>query len=113
MGSAVKDAAPAAYELHVGRYGRELAAAMVGVARLRRGLRAIDIGCGPGALTEALAALLGSQEVAAIDPSDAFDRPGAMSLICPRSLSSPRATRQLAIGIPTIRRDASTAYGSK
>ena len=72
MGSAVTDAPPSAYERHVGRYGRELAAAMIGVAALRRGLRALDVGCGPGALTQALAALLGAENVTAIDPSEAF-----------------------------------------
>ena len=72
MGSAVTDAPPNAYERHVGRYGRELAAGMIGVAALRRGQRALDVGCGPGALTQALAALLGPENVAAIDPSEAF-----------------------------------------
>jgi SAM-dependent methyltransferase len=72
MGSAVTDAPPMAYEGHVGRYGRELAAGMIGVAALRRGRRALDVGCGPGALTQALAALLGPESVAAIDPSEAF-----------------------------------------
>ena len=72
MGSAVTDAPPNAYERHVGRYGRELAAGMIGVAALRRGQRALDVGCGPGALTQALAALLGPESVAAVDPSEAF-----------------------------------------
>lgn len=45
---------------------------MIGVAALRRGQRALDVGCGSGALTEALAALLGPANVAAIDPSAAF-----------------------------------------
>ena len=72
MGSAVTDAPPTAYERHVGRYGRELAAGMIGVAALRRGQRALDVGCGPGALTQALAALLGPESVAAVDPSEAF-----------------------------------------
>jgi ubiquinone/menaquinone biosynthesis C-methylase UbiE len=71
-GSAVTGAPPDAYERHVGRYGAELAAGMVGVAHLRRGMRALDVGCGPGALTTALAALLGSEGVAAVDPSEAF-----------------------------------------
>jgi SAM-dependent methyltransferase len=68
----VTGAPPDAYERHVGRYGAELAAGMVGVARLSRGNRALDVGCGPGALTLALAALLGPERTAAVDPSDAF-----------------------------------------
>lgn len=34
--------------------------------------RALDVGCGPGALTAELAARLGAMNVAAIDPSEAF-----------------------------------------
>jgi ubiquinone/menaquinone biosynthesis C-methylase UbiE len=45
---------------------------MIGVAGLRRGMRALDVGCGPGALTQALVALLGPENVAAIDPSENF-----------------------------------------
>lgn len=70
--SSVTNAPPGDYERHVGRYGPELATAMVGVAGLVRGQRALDVGCGPGALTAALAVLLGAGEVAAIDPSEAF-----------------------------------------
>jgi ubiquinone/menaquinone biosynthesis C-methylase UbiE len=70
--SSVTGAPPDAYERHVGRYGRELAAGMIGAARVRRGQRALDVGCGPGALTVGLAALLGADNVAAIDPSERF-----------------------------------------
>jgi ubiquinone/menaquinone biosynthesis C-methylase UbiE len=61
-----------AYDRHVGRYGAELAAELIRVAGLRRGQRAIDVGCGPGALTRALADTLGAGHVAAVDPSEAF-----------------------------------------
>jgi SAM-dependent methyltransferase len=61
-----------AYDRHVGRYGRALARALVGATGLRFGDRALDVGCGPGALTSVLVALLGDQHVAAIDPSPPF-----------------------------------------
>jgi SAM-dependent methyltransferase len=59
------------YDSHVGRYSPELAGALIAVAGVERGQRALDVGCGPGALAQALAALLGADSVAAIDPSRA------------------------------------------
>jgi SAM-dependent methyltransferase len=59
------------YDRHVGRYSPELARALIAVAGIERGQRALDVGCGTGALAEALAALLGADSVAAIDPSRA------------------------------------------
>jgi SAM-dependent methyltransferase len=59
------------YDRHVGRYSPELASALIAVAGVERGQRALDVGCGTGALAEALAALLGADSVAAIDPSQA------------------------------------------
>ncbi len=65
--------APAeAYDRHVGRYGRELARALIAAAEVRAGRRALDVGCGPGALTTELVAVLGADQVAAIDPSPPF-----------------------------------------
>jgi SAM-dependent methyltransferase len=58
-----------AYERHVGRYGAELANALIPVTGPRPGMRALDVGCGPGALTVALVDLLGGESVCAIDPS--------------------------------------------
>ena len=59
------------YDSHVGRYSPELATALIAVAGVERGQRALDVGCGSGALAQALAALLGAESVAAIDPSRA------------------------------------------
>jgi SAM-dependent methyltransferase len=61
-----------AYELHVGRYATDLAEALIAVAGVRPGMRVLDVGCGPGALTAALADLLGGERVCAVDPSEAF-----------------------------------------
>ena len=61
-----------AYDRHVGRYGRQLAKALVGAAGLRPGGRALDVGSGPGALTTVLAEALGPENVSAVDPSEPF-----------------------------------------
>jgi SAM-dependent methyltransferase len=61
-----------AYDRLVGRYSPELAGKLIEAARVRPGGRALDVGCGPGALTNELVALLGAAQVAAIDPSPPF-----------------------------------------
>jgi SAM-dependent methyltransferase len=61
-----------AYDRHIGRYSRALARAHVEAAGVRAGDRALDVGCGPGALTSELVALLGAERVAAVDPSASF-----------------------------------------
>jgi SAM-dependent methyltransferase len=61
-----------AYDRFVGRYGPGLARALIAAARVRDGERALDVGCGPGALAAELAALLGAHNVAAVDPSEPF-----------------------------------------
>lgn len=61
-----------AYDRHVGRYGKQLAAGLIKAAGVRSGQRALDVGCGPGQLSTALADLLGGMNVAAVDPSEAF-----------------------------------------
>jgi SAM-dependent methyltransferase len=66
---------PEAYDLHVGRYGPALAAALIERARVSAGARVLDVGCGPGALALALSAVVGKPElVAAVDPSDGYAR---------------------------------------
>jgi SAM-dependent methyltransferase len=61
-----------AYDRHVGRYGPQLASALIGFAGVEPGMRAVDVGCGPGALTAALAGRLGAARVRAADPSAPF-----------------------------------------
>ncbi len=61
-----------AYDRHIGRYGPALARALVEAAHVSAGQRALDVGCGPGALTAALSEVLGTDQVSAIDPSEPF-----------------------------------------
>jgi SAM-dependent methyltransferase len=61
-----------AYDAFMGRYADRLAPLLIGFAGAQRGERVLDVGCGPGSLTEALGELLGAEHVAAIDPSEPF-----------------------------------------
>jgi len=61
-----------AYDRHTGRYAPELAAAFVSFAGVRPGMRALDVGCGPGALAAELAQLVGAARVGAVDPSEKY-----------------------------------------
>jgi SAM-dependent methyltransferase len=58
------------YDRFMGRYSRELAPRLVDFAGIEHGMRALDVGCGSGALTAALAGGLGAANVAAADPSE-------------------------------------------
>jgi ubiquinone/menaquinone biosynthesis C-methylase UbiE len=60
------------YDRFVGRYSPGLARAMCEAAGVRPGQRALDVGCGSGALVATLADVLGAENVAAIDPSEPF-----------------------------------------
>jgi len=66
------DVAATAYDSFMGRYSSLLAGQMADLAGLMPGQRAIDVGCGPGALTAELVRRLGASNVAAVDPSAAF-----------------------------------------
>ena len=61
-----------AYDRHIGRYGPALARALIETAGVRPGGRALDVGCGPGALTTELVSVLGAERVTAVDPSAGF-----------------------------------------
>jgi SAM-dependent methyltransferase len=60
------------YDAFMGRYADRLAPLLIGFAGVQVGERALDVGCGPGSLTEALAELVGPDHVAAVDPSEPF-----------------------------------------
>ena len=63
-------AAPAEhYDRFMGRYLPTLAAALADAAGVTSGMRVVDVGCGPGGLTSELAARVGAENVAAIDPA--------------------------------------------
>jgi len=61
-----------AYRQFMGRYSEPLAEEFVEYAGLPQGGRVLDVGCGPGVLTEQLVQRLGASEVCAIDPSPPF-----------------------------------------
>jgi SAM-dependent methyltransferase len=61
-----------AYDRFMGRYSQGLAPLLTDFAGVRRRQRALDVGCGPGALTAELVARLGTDAVAAVDPSEPF-----------------------------------------
>ena len=60
------------YDRFMGRYSRELAPELIAFAAVEPGMRVVDVGCGPGALTERLVERLGAENVAAADPSEPF-----------------------------------------
>jgi SAM-dependent methyltransferase len=61
-----------AYGRFMGRYSEPLATEFATLVDPCRGQRALDVGCGPGALTAVLADRLGPTAVAAVDPSESF-----------------------------------------
>jgi len=66
------DVAAEAYDRFMGRYSRPLAPQLADLAGVQAGQRALDVGCGPGALTAELVGRLGAQGVVAADPSEPF-----------------------------------------
>ncbi len=63
-----------AYDRFMGRYSAPLAPAFADFASVVEGLRVLDVGCGPGALTDELVTRVGPGTVAAVDPSETFVR---------------------------------------
>ena len=66
------DVAADAYDRFMGRYSTPLAPALADFAGVEPGQTALDVGCGPGALTAELVKRLGADAVAAVDPSPPF-----------------------------------------
>jgi len=61
-----------AYDNFMGRYSVQLSAELADLAGIKAGQRVIDVGSGPGALTAELVRRLGTDAVAAADPSEPF-----------------------------------------
>ncbi len=61
-----------AYDRFMGRYSARLAGVLADAAQIEAGQNALDVGCGPGALTAELVRRLGAASVAAVDPSESF-----------------------------------------
>jgi SAM-dependent methyltransferase len=66
------DVAAESYDRFIGRYSLLLSPQLADLAGVRRGQRALDVGCGPGALTAELVTRLGPAAVSAVDPSRSF-----------------------------------------
>jgi ubiquinone/menaquinone biosynthesis C-methylase UbiE len=66
-------AAPAeSYDRYMGRWSRRLAPLMADFAGVEAGMQVLDVGAGPGSLTEHLAARVGAERAAAAEPSRPF-----------------------------------------
>jgi ubiquinone/menaquinone biosynthesis C-methylase UbiE len=84
---AMFDAPAEVYDRFVGRYSPGLAQGMCDAAGVRRGQRALDVGCGSGALLLALAVIVGAENVVGVDPSEPFLKaaqakvPGARTVV--------------------------------
>jgi SAM-dependent methyltransferase len=61
-----------AYRAFMGRFSEPLAEAFVEYAGRPAGGRVLDVGCGPGVLTERLVDRFGAADVSAVDPSPPF-----------------------------------------
>jgi SAM-dependent methyltransferase len=68
------DVAGNAYQRFMGRFSEHLSAPFADFAGVTAGsgMRVVDVGCGPGALTAELVERLGSSEVVGADPSGTF-----------------------------------------
>lgn len=66
------DVAAEAYDRFMGRYSEKLVPQMLELGGVCGGQSALDVGCGPGALTAGLVAVLGPEAVVAVDPSVPF-----------------------------------------
>jgi ubiquinone/menaquinone biosynthesis C-methylase UbiE len=64
----LRDSGSVSYDRFIGRYSKPLAVALTDAAGIEQGMRALDVGCGPGALTVELVRRLGRGSVSAVDP---------------------------------------------
>ena len=61
-----------AYENYMGRWSARLAPLFLNFAGIRDGERALDVGCGTGILSRAVAGAAPRSEVVGVDPSETF-----------------------------------------
>lgn len=66
------DVAAEAYDRFMGRYSSPLAELFADFAQLPPSGRALDVGCGPGALLAVLSSRFPPDQVAGVDPSESF-----------------------------------------
>ena len=66
------DVSADAYTQFMGRYSRPLSTAFANLVQVPPDARALDVGCGPGALTTELLTRVGASQLRAVDPSQPF-----------------------------------------
>lgn len=73
-----------AYEVTMGRWSRQLAPVFLEFVGVRDGERVLDVGCGTGALSSALASMTRAAKIVGIDPSAAFIQAARSQITDPR-----------------------------
>src|SRR5918994_7049313 len=73
-----------AYEAYMGRWSRPVAEAVLAWLRLSPGLTWLDVGCGTGALTEAILDAADPSEIHGVDPSADFIATAEAQIVDPR-----------------------------
>jgi ubiquinone/menaquinone biosynthesis C-methylase UbiE len=91
-----------AYDAYMGRWSRPAAEAFVAWLALPSGRRWLDVGCGMGALTEAVLAAAAPQAVVGIDPSAEFIRTARARIADPRVHVAIGDARALALRSATV-----------
>jgi len=66
------DVAATFYDRFMGGWSTPLSEPFAELAGVRHRMRALDVGCGPGSLTTELVRRVGTEHVAAVDPSESF-----------------------------------------
>ena len=77
-------ASGAAYEPYVGRWSRLVAPEFLRWLAIRNGARWLDVGCGTGAVVEAILRQAAPSEVIGVDPSAAYVEYARARIIGPR-----------------------------
>jgi SAM-dependent methyltransferase len=78
-------AAGDAYEAYVGRWSRRIAEVFLRWLDVPPGRRWLDVGCGTGALTEAVLALADPAEIVGVDPAEGFLSTAGARIVDPRA----------------------------